>query len=107
MTGMLVGVGRIVPVGVGKTGWKGVGVGPNAGWKGVAVGLALGLAVTNVNGREGAAGVFPQAVNTVNANRLRRSVARWSDGFIGSGPLFLTVKSRTVPVSFGKERQEF
>jgi hypothetical protein len=60
--GKLVGVGKIVPVGVGKTGWKGVGVGPGAGWNGVEVGLAFGLAVTNVNGKDCAAGVDPQAL---------------------------------------------
>jgi hypothetical protein len=48
ISGLLVGVGRIVPVGVGKTGWKGVGVGPGAGWKGVDVGLAFGSTVTMV-----------------------------------------------------------
>lgn len=55
---MFVGVGRMVPVGVGKTGWKAVGVGPGAGWKGVEVGLALGLAVTRLKGRADA--LFPQ-----------------------------------------------
>jgi hypothetical protein len=71
---------------VGKTGWKGVGVGPSAGWKGVAVGLGFGLAVTKVNGREEAGGgAAPQAVRTVSVNRLKRSVARWSEGFIDSG----------------------
>jgi hypothetical protein len=45
---------------VGKTGWKGVGVGPIAGWKGVEVGLASGLAVTKV--KACAAGAGPQAV---------------------------------------------
>ncbi len=55
-----------------------MGVGPSAGWKGVAVGLALGWAVTNVNGRgEGAAGALPQAVlNTVNASRHKRKTAK-------------------------------
>ena len=39
--GRFVGVGRIVPVGLGKTGWKGVGVACIAGWKGVGVGLVF------------------------------------------------------------------
>jgi len=74
MTGIFVGVGRIVPVGVGKTGWKGVGVGPCAGWKGVAVGLALGSVVTKVNGREEAAGGGePQAVRE---SRITMSAVR-------------------------------
>ena len=73
---MLVGVGKIVPVGVGKTGWKGVGVGCAAGWKGVEVGLALGLAVTNVNGREDVSVVVAphELLNKANTNRNKRSV---------------------------------
>lgn len=75
--GGLVGVGRMVPVGVGKTGWKGVGVGPSAGWKGVEVGLAFGLAVTNVKGRDCAAGAVPQAaLSKVSANKTKMNVAR-------------------------------
>ena len=75
MNGRLVGVGRIVPVGVGKTGWKGVGVGCNAGWKGVAVGLASGLTVTNA--RACASGAVPHAeLSRVSASRINRNVAR-------------------------------
>lgn len=79
--GGLVGVGRIVPVGVGKTGWKGVGVGPWAGWKGVAVGLALGLAVTMA--KACAAGADPQdALKSVSASSEIRKFARRQKGFI-------------------------
>lgn len=89
MTGRLVGVGRIVPVGVGKTGWKGVGVGCNAGWKGVDVGLAFGLAVTNVKGRDFAAGTVPQAALTrVNDSKSKRNVALLMITFIGLCPAY-------------------
>jgi len=77
MTGTFVGVGRMVPVGVGKTGWKGVGVDCAAGWKGVAVGLAFGLAVTNVNGRaeDDPAGVAPQDVlNSVRISKNKKRI---------------------------------
>jgi len=73
---------------VGKTGWKGVGVGPGAGWKGVAVGLGFGLAVTKVKGREDwLAGGSPQAVRMVSVNKLKRSVARRRDGFMSRAGL--------------------
>jgi hypothetical protein len=89
----------MVPVGVGKTGWKGVGVGKSAGWKGVAVGLGSGLAVTKVNGREaGLAGADPQAERAVSAKRLRRSVARWSEGFIDIGPAMSDLTDFSKPV---------
>jgi hypothetical protein len=77
--GGLVGVGRIVPVGVGKTGWKGVGVGPCAGWNGVEVGLASGLAVTNV--KACAAGAGPQDA-LKRASNAKRNAVRQGDDFI-------------------------
>jgi hypothetical protein len=87
--GRLVGVGRIVPVGVGKTGWKGVGVGWKAGWKGVDVGLAFGLAVTNVKGRDCAAGAVPQAALTrVNDSKSKKNVALLMITFIGLCPAY-------------------
>lgn len=85
--GLLVGVGRMVPVGVGKTGWKGVGVGPCAGWKGVAVGLALGFSVTIVNGRACALVAVPQDVlDKINAIAHKRKAIWRKDDFIGSCP---------------------
>jgi len=83
--GALVGVGRMVPVGVGKTGWKGVGVGCNAGWKGVEVGLAFGLTVTSV--KACAEDAVPQAeLNKVSAMRMKRTTARRLENFIGLCP---------------------
>jgi hypothetical protein len=72
----------MVPVGVGKTGWKGVGVGPSAGWKGVAVGGELGSAVTKVSAC--AAGAGPQAVTVVRIKRKSSSLALRKDAFIRS-----------------------
>ena len=79
--GRLVGVGKIVPVGLGKTGWKGVGVAWSAGWKGVAVGLAFGSAVAKSNGGGTAPGVPAQPVRLALRKMTAMRIARKS-GFM-------------------------
>jgi len=72
--GWFVGVGRIVPVGLGKTGWNGVGVACKAGWNGVAVGLAPGFTESIGEVEEEAVLAFVQPDRVVfsrsNANRM-------------------------------------
>ena len=101
MVGIFVGVGWIVPVGVGKTGWKGVGVGSKAGWKGVNVGLGLGFAVTKVKGKEWLAGAGPQDVlNAINTNNPIFIEYCRQDDFMDSSPADWLTKLRVGGSSF-------
>jgi len=63
----LVGVGRIVPVGLGKTGWKGVGVACIAGWKGVGVGLEF-IPAGSIDGEKAVFGAAQPDRNTISSN---------------------------------------